>query len=112
MTAALAIFEDLAKSFPDRIEARLWLARAYILAGYRNGGERIPWMKKALAQTDSILKGDPDNGYARYYRYTALVFIRPFTEAEFADMRKLSRQYDHLREIVVPDDDPVARDSV
>ncbi len=108
LMAAVRIFESLAKDKPDCLEAHLWLERSYYMAAVRaRGQKKEEWAKKAVAEADRALKLDPDSGFARQWRWSAIILSRQFTEKEFHEIRDFSAKYAHLRELPVPEDDPL-----
>jgi tetratricopeptide (TPR) repeat protein len=106
--AAIRIFETLAQEQPDRLEQHLWLLRAYYMMAVRcRGKEKRDWAKKAIEQADRALKLDPENGFAKYWRWNSIIQYREFTESDFREIKEFGAQYGHLRELPVPDDDPL-----
>ena len=105
---ALARVEALARDYPDRAVVQVWLARVTFMAGIRTKNDlprQVEWMKKSVAAADKALALEPDNGFARYWRYCAMAFYHAFTPQEFAEIRGFGAKYRHLRELPAPDDD-------
>jgi hypothetical protein len=110
---ALTLFEALTQDHPDQVESWLWLGRARYLLGVRlRGEEQVAMMKKAAAAMDRALALDPANGYARYWRWSAMIFYHDFTDQDFAEIRAFGKKYEDLRELPVPDDDPTWAEAV
>ncbi|HUT55780.1 MAG TPA: hypothetical protein VM658_20485 [bacterium] len=110
---SLVLFEALTQAHPGEVEAWLWLGRARYLLGVRlRGDEQVAMMKKAAAAMDQALKLDPGNGYARYWRWSAMIFYHEFTDQDFAQIRAFGQKYEDLRELTVPDDDPMWPEAV
>ncbi|MFO8056628.1 MAG: hypothetical protein R6V10_04970 [bacterium] len=106
--AALDLFQAIADEHPENAVAWLWVGRAMHLAGMREGGDgRDQWMKKSAAAFKRSLHLEPGNRFAVYWRISAIVLMRRLTEDENQRLSKLGRKYDHLRELPVPDDDPL-----
>ncbi len=106
--AAVRIFEQLARDYPDRSESHLWLARSYYLTGMRLRGEdQVAMMKKAAASAARVLEIDPENLYAMYWRMCALSFYHDLSEEDLNIVKKVRAAFKGIRELPVPTDDPL-----
>lgn len=110
---AEALFEALARDKPDKVEVWLWLGRSRYLLGIRlRNEEQVAMMKRASEALDRALKLDPGNGFARYWRWSAMIFFHEFTDKDFAEIHAFGRKYENLRELTVPDDDPMWQEAI
>ncbi len=110
---ALAIFEELARDQADKPMSHVWRARALYIIGMRQRGEKqVETMKLVTEAAGKALELDPANDCARFWRNTGTLFVRDFTEEEFKEIREMGKRYDHLRELVVPDDDPAWAEAI
>ncbi len=107
--AAVGLFEAIARDAPDRLESQLWLCRSYFMAGLKDQDQerRQAYMSKAVDAGDRALALDPGNGFATYWRFYALAFTRDLTVAEYQELRAFGAKMRNVREMPVPDDDPL-----
>jgi len=112
--AAIKIFEAIAKDKPNQLESQLWLLRSYMLAGMRNRAmnDRMGYLNKALAAGDKALAIEPGNGFVVYWRYCAIGLMRDLTKEEYAELKTFGARYRDLRELPVPDDDPLWAEAI
>ena len=106
--AAFEIFESIAEENPKNENAWLWAGRVAHMRGMRERGKkRDQWLEKSKVYCEKALDLAPHNRFATYWRYSAIVLMRELTAKEYKGLRELGKKYDHLRELPVPDDDPL-----
>ncbi len=106
--SALDLFESIAGDNPESATAWLWTGRAAHMMGMRSSGDqRDKWFNKSVSACERSLELDPRNRFAAYWRYCAIVLLRELTDKEYQTLRKLGKKYAHLRELPVPEDDPL-----
>ncbi len=112
LIAAVNIFESLANDNPSQLEPHLWLARSLYLASVREPKKAGDYLKRGIAAADKVLAIEPGNVTARFWRYNMLVFIKEFSETEYAEITEFFVQFRNLPMLPVPDDDPLWDEAV
>jgi len=113
VVAAYDIFVAIQAQNQDSVEANLWLMRSSYAMGLKQRDEdQIKYMKVCRAIADRVLAKDPDNIYAKYWGWASMIYFHDFTDKDFAEIRAFGQNYAHLRELPVPDDDPMWAEAI
>ncbi len=103
--AAVDMFESLVKDYPGRLEPQLWLARSLYSAAVREPKNLIGYLERGVVAADKVLSAEPDNIFARFWRYNMVVFTKGYTETEYVEIMEFFAQFRNLHILPVPDDD-------
>jgi len=102
---ALQVVEEIAAENDDTLTT-LWLCRATYMKGMRLRGEEQKKVMRDAAGTCERITGDKEYGhYAKYWRWSSMIYYHEFTDADYKEIRAFGRQYEHIRELPVPDHD-------